>query len=132
MFSTVGTAKGEVFEYSFSANTLKALAPGGKAAFAARASFFLRESALIPSQGLVVFTVDFQTPADVGAGVVRVPVYDLTTNRWQAYKLSAQKYGNSFAIVYDPTDGRIWGLGRRNEVFFLKINKATADIELLN
>ena len=121
-----------MLEYSFAANTLKALNPMGKADFAANASGFLREAVLLPLQGLVVFAIDFQTPADVAAGIKRVPAYDLTTNRWVAYKLTPQAYGNSFAIVHDPANERIWGLGQNNEVFVLKVNKATADIEPLN
>lgn len=131
-FATTGTAKGEVYAYSFADNTLRALNPVGKAQVAASMQEFVRESALLPSLGLVMFAIDFQTPADVTAKVKRVPVYDVANNRWSAWKLSDQAYGNSFAVVADATNQRIWGLGQRNEVFVLKLNPATADIEPLN
>lgn len=120
MFSTVGAAKGEVYSYGLATNTVTALGPMGKAAFAAGAGGFLREAVLLPSQGLVVFAIDYPT--------MRVPVYDVAANRWFALKLTAQAYGNSFAIVHDPANERIWGLGQNNEVFLLKVNKATADL----
>ena len=37
---------------------------------------------------------------------------------------------NRFEIA-DPTADRIWGLGQNNEVFVLKLNPVTADIEML-
>jgi hypothetical protein len=132
MFATSAGAKGEVVEYSLSNNTLRARNPMGKATVAANMSPFLRESALISSLGLVMFAIDFQTPADVAANVKRVPVYDVANNRWSAWKLSPQAYGNSFAVVSDVANNRIWGLGQRNQVFVLKLNPATADIEPLN
>ena len=78
-----------------------------------------------------MFAIDFQTPADVTAGVKRVPMYDVVNNRWSAWRLSPQAYGNSFAVVSDVANDRIWGLGQRNEVFLLKLNAATADVEAL-
>jgi Galactose oxidase, central domain len=132
MFSNVGAAKGEVYEYSLSANTLKALAPIGKATLAAHAPTFFRESALLPKLGVVMFATDFQTPADMAANVKRVPIYDATQNRWSAWKLTSQTYGNSFAVVADAANNRIWGMAQRNQVFVLKLNVTGADVEPLN
>ncbi|MBL8910928.1 MAG: hypothetical protein JNM17_09525 [Archangium sp.] len=130
--SSVGNAKGEVFEYSLANNTLRALNPAGKADMAANMSGFIRESALMPGTSLILCAIGFQTPADVTAGVTRVPVYDAMNNRWSAWRLNMQSYGNSFAVVSDPARARIWGLGQNNQVFLLKLNAATADIETLN
>lgn len=132
MFATTGSAKGEVYEYALAANTLRALNPAGKTELAATLGGFLRESALLPASGLVMFAIDFQTAADVTANVKRVPVYDTVNNRWSAWRLTAQRYGNSFAVVSDGADDRVWGLGQNNQVFLLKLNAATADIEPLN
>jgi hypothetical protein len=131
LFATQGGAGGSVWEYALAANTLRKLDPAGKTQLAATLGGFLREAAFLPSLGLVVFAIDFQTPADVAANVKRVPVYDVVNDRWSAWKLSPQRYGNSFAVVADPTAERIWGLGQRNEVFVLKLDPATADIEAL-
>lgn len=130
--SSVGSAKGEVYEYSLTNNTLRALNPAGKADMAANMSGFIRESAFMPGTSLVMCAIGFQTPADVTAGVTRVPVYDAAANRWSAWLLNTQAYGNSFAVVSDPGHSRIWGLGQNNQVFLLKLNAATADIETLN
>ena len=121
MFGTSGAAKGEVYAYSLTTNAVTALNPAGKAAFAANAGGFLRESVLLPSQGLVVFAI--------GYGTGRVPVYDVAANKWQSLALTPQvPFGNSFAIVHDPTNDRIWGLGQNNEVWVLKVNKGTATL----
>jgi hypothetical protein len=130
--SSTGAAKGEVYEYSLANDTLRALNPAGKTDLAANMSGFIREAALMPGTQLVFCAIGFQTPADVTAGVTRVPVYDAAANRWSAWLLNAQSYGNSFAVVSDPAHARIWGLGQTNEVFLLKLNAATADIETLN
>ena len=132
MFATSGSAKGEVYEYSLANDTLRALNPAGKATIAASAGGFLREAALLPASGLVMFAIDFQTPADVTANVKRVPVYDTANNRWSAWQLTPQRYGNSFAVVSDVADDRLWGMGQDNEIFLLKLNASTADIETLN
>lgn len=131
LFATQGNAKGEVYEYAIGANTFRLLNPAGKTQLSATLGGFLREAAFLPSVGLVMFAIDFQTPADVTANVKRVPVYDVVNNRWSAWKLNAQRYGNSFAVVADVSADRIWGLGQNNEVFVLKLNPATADIEPL-
>lgn len=123
-----GNDKGQVYEYAFGANTLRRLDPMGLADFAANGSTFMREAVYLPGQQLVLFAIGYGTQG-------RVPVYDVAENRWYAYLLSPQpftRYGNSFAIVYDPSADRIWAMDQHNEVRVLKLVKATADRLPLN
>lgn len=128
LFPNVAGEKGQVYEVSLGAQkTLRKLDPVGRADLAAGGPGFFRESELV--NGFVVVAATYAL-----GGVNRSPVYDVASNRWEAWRLDPQNipYGNSFAIAYDPVSGLLWALAQNNEPYVLSLDPATADRVQLN
>ncbi len=118
----------QVFALDVATNQVTALAPSGRADMMANGpKSHLRESLYLAGDDV---TVVFASYAYSTANPNQVPVYDGATNRWYAYTIDTtdlrERYGNSFAVVWDPTHQRIWGFGQRNAVYLLKFDKQTA------
>lgn len=110
------------------------LDPAGRTDMAAKGpTGHIRESVFLADDGLslVFASYDFST-----ANPNQVPAYDVALNQWFAYSIDTselrERYGNSFAVVWDPGRRRIWGLGQRNAVYLLKFDKQTATKVPLN
>jgi hypothetical protein len=116
---------GEVTAYDFKSGTAKPLGPGGKQ----KAAFPTRETAYLPEADLVLIQAYVEGK--------RWLAYDCAANAWVGVKLAGpdligkQVFNNSVGILYDPNRNLVWALGQRSEVWVLRFDPKTVDVQPL-
>lgn len=116
---------GEVTAYDFKSGTAKMLNPVGKqkAALPAREAVYLPEADLV----LVQAYLDGK----------RWLAYHCANNAWKGVKFAGpdvigkQVFNNSIGITYDANRNLVWALGQHSEVWMLRLDPKTADLQPL-
>src|SRR5262249_22225531 len=116
---------GEVTEYDFKSGTARPLNPVGKK----KAALPSREAVYVPGADLVLIQ------AQVGGK--RWIAYDCGKNAWLSVKFAGPDpigkhvFNNSLGLLYDSNRNLVWALGQRSEVWVLRLDPKTADLQPL-
>jgi hypothetical protein len=118
-------SSGEVTEYDFRSGTAKTLNPAGKQ----KAALPSRELVYVPEADLVLVQAQIEGK--------RWIAYDCARNAWLSLKLGGpdligkQVFNNSVGVLHDPTRKLVWAVGQHSEVWVLRLDLKTADLEPL-
>jgi hypothetical protein len=120
---------GEMYEVDVKTNAVKALAPAGRDGV--KQVRFLREAVYDPANDLVLFGLLFSGDDR------RTLAYDCAGNRWVSLKLSGDdpngKTGRnvSLGLMYDAKRKLFWAVDTNSNVFVLRLDPKTADVQPL-
>jgi hypothetical protein len=123
-----GTAEGsggEVVAYDCQRGEAKPQRPAGRQ----QAALPSRETVYLPDADLVLIQAQV-------AGQ-RWLAYDCAKNAWLGVKLAGpdligdQTFNNSLGLAYDPNRQLVWALGQHSEVWALRFDRRTADLQPL-
>ncbi|HKB37476.1 MAG TPA: kelch repeat-containing protein [Gemmataceae bacterium] len=128
LLSFHGTEKdspGEVTAYDFRSGLAKPLTPAGKQ----KAALPSREAVYVPEADLVLI--------QAYAEGKRWLAYDCAKNAWLGVKFAGpdligkQVFNNSLGLLYDSNRKLVWALGQHSEVWVLRLDPKTADLQPL-
>ena len=116
---------GEVTEYDFTSGAAKMLNPMGKqkAALPSRETAYLVDADLVLIQSHV--------------GTDRWLAYDCAANAWLDVKFAGpdpigkQIFNNSVGLFYDTNRKLVWAVGQHSELWVLRFDPKTADVQQL-
>ena len=114
---------GEVTAYDFQSGVATPLSPAGKE----KAGLPCRETAYLPDADMVLIQAHV-------AGK-RWLLYDCATNAWLGVKLDGpelignEDFNNSLGLTYDSQRKLVWALGQRSEIWVLRFDPKTADLQ---
>jgi hypothetical protein len=116
---------GDVTAYDCKTGAAKPLGPGGKR----QAALPSRETVYLPEADLVLIQAHVQGK--------RWLAYDCGKNAWLGVKFAGPDligkpvFNNSLGLLYDPRRRLVWALGQHSEVWVLRFDSKTADVQRL-
>jgi hypothetical protein len=122
---TERASAGEVTAYDFKSGMARMLNPAGKQ----KAALPSREIVYLPEADLVLIQAHVKGK--------RWLAYDCANNAWLGLNLAGpdligkQVFNNSVGLLYDPNRKLVWALGQRSEVWVLRVDPKTADLQPL-
>src|SRR5262249_20332866 len=118
-------SSGEVTAYDFRSGAASLLSPAGK------------EKAGLPSRETTYLTDADMVLIQAHVEGSRWLIYDCAANAWFGVKLAGpelignQVFNNSLGLTYDSNRRLIWALGQHSEVWVLRFDRQTADVQPL-
>lgn len=127
---------GQVWALDLKSLVVSELAPTNMAAVAAGPRFGIDRGVYDPGSDLIVLGTLLPPGTD---GVQRTPAYDCAGNRWVSLKLNYSKkgdkpavpIGHSAGLMHDAQRKLIWGVDTDSNIFVLRLDTASADLQPL-
>jgi hypothetical protein len=116
---------GDVIVYDRKTGAAKRLRPNGRR----QAALPSRETMYLPGADMVLIEAQVKGK--------RWLTYDCATNAWLAVRFAGpdlignQVFNNSLGLMYDPNRRLAWTLGQHSEVWVLRFDRKTADVQPL-